>query len=88
MTGDLDLFGEITRPPPEKKRKDTVQRGYAWQPGTGPEGETCRSCKFTRRISCYSKPFYKCEKNRQSWTSGRGTDILLRAAACKFWETT
>ena len=57
-------------------------RGYAYFPGTGPEGETCGTCKHAKR----GRRFSKCGLARARWTHGRGTDILLRAPACKYWE--
>ena len=57
-------------------------RGYAGIPGTGPEGETCKTCFFYRAYRRYSK----CEKNRHNWSHGRATDILARTPACNHWE--
>lgn len=57
-------------------------RGYAYFPGTGPKGETCRTCQH-----CISfRRWNKCDKSRLKWTGGRASDILARAPACKFWE--
>ena len=92
MASDVDLFGEpiderrIPPPPGEKKRRKTVPKGYAAPPGTGPKGETCRTCKFYARIS-YAKTYCKCAKVEGRWTNGPGTDILARAAACHYWES-
>lgn len=58
------------------------QRGYAHFPGTGPEGETCGSCKHIARFRKYRK----CSLARAVWTGGPGSDILARAAACSKWE--
>lgn len=67
------------------KRKTPLPTGYAWQPGTGPEGETCQTCAHLARIE-YAKTYLKCGKNRAAWTHGRKTDVLARSPACKFWE--
>lgn len=70
----------------EQRGKHYVEpRGYAWAPGTGPDGETCGTCKHhvTRH---FSKVYHKCELSRTKWTNGRATDILVRAPACKYWE--
>lgn len=83
-----DLFGnEITIDQARalKKRKSPVPNGYAWRPGTGPEGETCGSCKHLVRRQ-YSGTFLKCALMRDQWTRGGATDIRARAPACKFWE--
>ena len=70
------------------KRKPTVKRGYAAQPGTGPDGKTCRDC--AHKVTCGNhggKSFIKCELRRATWTNGEGTDILARSPACsKFVE--
>lgn len=68
------------------RRKPTVARGYAAPPGTGPEGETCRSCKHKKRLSNGGKKsFLKCEAFREHWTHGPGTDIKAGTAACREW---
>lgn len=55
---------------------------YAAPPGSGPDGETCGSCKHIAR----SAKFRKCELVRHKWTHGLGTDIKARAPACSKWE--
>lgn len=67
--------------PPKSKKK-----GYAAIPGTGPEGETCRSCKHSVIKGGTAKNYYKCALMRNLWTGGQGTDILLRSPACRRWE--
>lgn len=59
-------------------------RGYADKPGTGPDGETCGSCRhsYHRRAGRYPK----CDLTRTCHTHSRRTDILMRAAACSKWE--
>lgn len=74
----VDMFGQEAPP----ARKGTQPRGYYAPPGTGPEGETCGSC---RHISLRGK-YRKCTLNRDRWTNGPGTDILARAPACSSWE--
>lgn len=68
-----------------EKRKPTVKRGYAAQPGTGPEGETCKTCKHKRSFGNPGKHFVKCGLRRDTWTHGEGTDILARSPACSKW---
>lgn len=63
----------------------TKPQGYAAPPGTGPEGQTCGSCKHC----CFKqlrRRFYKCRLMARTWTWGRGTDINLSSPACKRWE--
>jgi hypothetical protein len=57
-------------------------RGYFFHPGTGPDGETCGSC---RHCSDFRR-WKKCGLNRSRWTGGRGSDVLAGAKACKYWE--
>lgn len=84
---ECNLFGEeLTRSEELRAkmgRKPTQARGYAWAPGTGPAGETCGSCRFAGR----RRRWAKCDNNHApKHTGGKGTDILLRAPACKYWE--
>lgn len=89
---DGPLINAIGGTPPRNplapgKRSQTTPRGYAFPPGTGPAGETCKSCKHIARIRLRSgKVFRKCELARERWTHGPGSDILAGAAACRAWE--
>lgn len=68
---------------PKQRRKPTVKRGYAAQPGTGPEGKTCRDCQH--KVTCgagHTKSWIKCALRKATWTGGEGTDILARSPAC------
>jgi len=65
----------------KKKRKD-VPKGYAAPPGTGPEGETCKSCEHSYYHE-YAKRYWKCALVKP--TRGIGTDIRLKWAACRHW---
>lgn len=80
-----DMFGvEVSEAEALKisKRKTPATAGYAWQIGSGPKGETCKTCKHATRFGRYSK----CSVVKARWSHGRKTDILLKAPACKFWE--
>jgi hypothetical protein len=67
------------------KRRDPTPAGYAAPPGTGPDGETCRTCEH--RVSVpLAKIYHKCALKRAEWTGGRKTDILVRSPACRLWE--
>lgn len=69
-----------------KRGKHYVEpRGYYAPPGTGPEGETCKTCKH-HVVRQYSKRYHKCALAQARWTGGRSSDILTRAHACKGWE--
>lgn len=82
MMGALkgDLFpGWKPQPSPPQRT------GHAWAPGTGPKGETCKSCKhFVRRH--FGKVFRKCGLMQQQWTNSYGTDIRASDPACLKWE--
>lgn len=67
------------------KRKTPQPRGYAQPPGSGPKGETCKTCKHIARIRC-SKTYIKCRLLEAGWTHGPGTDIKAKAPACRLWE--
>ena len=83
----IDLFGvkcvdEIS----EAKRKPTQPKGYAATPGSGPEGETCRSCAHKRNPGGTAGTYWKCKLMEANWTGGPGSDIRMRSPACRFWE--
>lgn len=63
---------------------DTSSKGYAATPGTGPKGETCKTCKHLVRLR-YSRTYLKCAKARKV-TKGPGTDIRAKSKACCLWE--
>lgn len=66
-------------------RKGPQPRGYAAPPGTGPAGETCKTCAHLFRNEM-SKTYLKCSRNRANWTGGKASDILARAPACRLWD--
>lgn len=69
-----------------QKRKPTPARGYAMPPGTGPAGETCKTCAHIERPATRSgKVFRKCGANKQAWTHGPGSDIRAGSPACSKW---
>lgn len=59
-------------------------RGYAARPGTGPKGETCKSCRYSVTSPRRGR-WTKCRLTEACWTKTRRTDILLGAAACSKW---
>lgn len=67
-------------------KRDERPRGYAAAPGTGPAGETCKSCNNAVRTSTRSdKTFWKCILLRRLWSASYGTDIRASAPACSFF---
>lgn len=88
-----DLFGRPVIPDgpamtPEARRKlqrkaSEQPRGYYRPPGTGPEGETCRSCTHATPHR-HAKTYWKCARVRP--TGSIKTDIRLKSPACSGWE--
>ncbi len=60
-------------------------RGYAAPPGTGPGGETCKTCEYLYRNQL-AKTYLKCGLMHGAWTGGRKTDVLAGSPACEKWE--
>lgn len=86
-----DLFGqpiaENSLPPAPgyfSKRRPTTPNGYAAIPGTGPAGETCRTCWHLVRVR-HAKAYLKCGLERSRWTGGPGTDVKAGSPACSKW---
>lgn len=80
-----NLLGETVSYPVRGKHY-VQQRGYAYHPGTGPVGETCKTCRHRVQMQGSSQRWSKCELARATWTNGKATDILASAPACKFWK--
>ena len=77
LEGATDTPRARTRPP--------KKTGYAARPGTGPEGETCKTCEHYVRVSYHGKLWRKCFLMRRFWTHGPGTDIKAGSPACRKW---
>ena len=74
-----------THPGARTVSKASSHKGYAAEPGTGPKGETCGSCKqHVRKVMAGT--YHKCGLMVHIWTGGGGTDIKVRSAACRHWE--
>jgi hypothetical protein len=73
----MDIFGE--------QRIIIGGDGYAAQPGTGPSGETCKSCDHSYLKGGVSGRYWKCGLVKE--TGGKGTDIRSTAPACKMWAS-
>lgn len=87
-----DLFGLMDLPPmtaAERRRKVAQARnrakGYAALPGTGPEGERCKTCKHLA-IRWMARTYFKCGLMRGVWSGTRSTDVLVNSPACRRWE--
>lgn len=90
---ELDLFGEVPAGTPRgpalgpKGGKHYVKPwGYYMPPGTGPEGETCKTCKYIGAKGNVAGRYLKCGRMFAKWTGGRKTDILAGSPACSGWE--
>ena len=79
LTQDFMLLPESAMPKPSPKGL------YAARPGTGPEGETCKTCKHIA-YRFLARTYIKCGLMQGKWTGGGGTDIKARAPACSRWE--
>lgn len=80
-------MGGATVAVPVRGKHYTQAKGYAAPPGTGPAGHTCGDCLHLCRNKLRSgRTFPKCGLRHTTWTGGRGTDVLVRAPACRKWE--
>lgn len=82
MSADVSLFGWDLPMQPKGKRNDAA-RGNAAPIGSGPQGETCKTC-IHAVCRTYSKRYWKCDLVKA--TCGPGSDIRLKWAACSRWE--
>lgn len=88
---EIDLIalaaGPMLTPEQRKKllKKPCGARGHIAPPGTGPEGETCGSCKHRHRKQL-AKTYLKCALNSARWTGGGKTDVRAKDHACLCWE--
>lgn len=78
--------------PPQSKRSQEIARArqtksglYADTPGTGPAGETCRTCRHMVR-KLLARVYRKCGLCRRHWTGGGATDVKAMSPACSKWE--
>lgn len=53
--------------------------------GSGPEGETCKTCLHYTRAQYHDYVHLKCGLMRAVWTHGPGTDIKAKWPACREW---
>ena len=72
-------------PTPRVVRKSAVPRGHAAAPGSGPAGETCKSCAHIFRNRDCAKVYIKCGLAKHKWTGGGGSDVRAGDAACSAW---
>lgn len=68
------------------RRKTPIPRGHAGSPGSGPKGESCKTCQHLCRIKM-GKTYLKCILTKSQWTCGPGSDVRAKDAACWKWES-
>lgn len=64
-----------------------VKKGHYLRPGSGPEGQTCGTCRHYVSVSYHCKTYPKCRRTEAIWTHGSGSDIRKKDPACAGWET-
>ena len=79
---DTDLFGLPINKRPYKSPPDYA---HPAKPGTGPAGETCKTCSHCVRTRC-RRNYYKCFLIKKNWTNAIGTDLRLKDQACMFFK--
>lgn len=70
----------------KRGEKPLGQRCTPMPSGTGPEGETCGTCRFKVYRGNVAGRYLKCELTQEHWTGGGGSDIKARWLACGKWE--
>ncbi len=87
MSMQNDLFGvPITAASVMAKPGRPKKTGHAAPPGSGPAGETCKSCAHYSRAAGGRRAYPKCGLMRHAWTHGPGSDIKASSPACNRWE--
>lgn len=74
-----DTLFKLPQPFPPRK-------GHAADPGTGPQGETCGTCRHYARAKHHDYYHLKCGLMREFWTHGPGSDIRAKDPACRYWQ--
>jgi len=90
MSAIIDPAWLAAHPDALTRSKTDGLKGYAARPGTGPVGETCRSCThYTHQRNSKGRgaAYPKCGLMRALWSHGPGTDIRAKSLACEKWET-
>lgn len=83
-----DLFNLDRALTPAERRRlrgGRPPKGYAAPPGSGPAGETCKTCHHLVRRE-KARTYLKCALMERGWTNGAGTDVRASSPACSRWE--
>jgi hypothetical protein len=85
--GQEQLF-DIGVSPADSERRARARRnlGTPAMVGSGPSGETCKTCSHYTRVHYHDKVWRKCGLMKPYWTHGPGTDIKASWPACMFWN--
>ena len=75
-----DLWGKEH----EEDEGEYCRNAYPRKPGTGPDGELCKTCAHLFNSRYGAKNYYKC--GLMPHTAGPGTDIVLKSPACRKWR--
>lgn len=87
----INLFGELVDDTPVetstkgKAKRSNAAKGYPANPGSGPQGETCRTCQHSTCVPYRSRNYWKCGLLKAHWTRGLGSDIRLKSPACSLF---
>ena len=77
----VDLFGDPVTDQ-DKPKPPARLAGYPATPGSGPTGESCRTCEHRAVVTGAARNYQKCALMRPHWTRGGGTDIKAGSPAC------
>lgn len=72
----------FTAPDPARRVR-VISKGYAGQPGSGPEGKTCGECAHLVTLQFPTRRVFKCSYTK---SASERTDIRKKTAACWRWE--
>lgn len=72
--------------PAERTGRVKGAKGYARPPGSGPAGETCKTCAHCCRVEGGANWYHKCDLLKFRWTHGPGTDVKAKSPACELWK--
>lgn len=86
--GELFQVGQRTPLPPPAGRfaGNSRSRPTPATIGTGPAGETCRTCRHYTRLQHHDRVHLKCGLMQAYWTHGPGSDIKAGWPACSQFE--
>ena len=83
----IPLLDRVLTPSERKalNKKAPKRKGHPRTPGTGPDGESCKTCEHLVRRQL-SKTYLKCGLMRDNWSGGAATDVKAGDSACEKWK--